>query len=105
MSLFTWGAMLFFAALAVAIPLGIWSGRRYWARRIERWAQAEGFTLLDFRGARFYEGPRPWRRTDSEFAFRVSVRGSDGRERSGWLTFGSPWSLWPRTPVEIRWDL
>lgn len=56
------------------------------------WAEAEGLQLLDYRSARFYEGPGAFLRTDSQYAFRVTVRDVSGRLRHGWLAFGGFWS-------------
>ena len=74
------------------------------SRRVGRWAQEHGLTLLEFRGARFFEGPRALRRSDNQFAFHVVVEDASGRERTGWLTFGSYWSFWPTGRPEIRWE-
>jgi hypothetical protein len=60
--------------------------------------------LVDFRGVRFYEGPRRFLRSDGQFAFHVVVRDRHGVRRRCWLTFGSFWSLWPVSRPEAVWD-
>ena len=95
---------LFVAGLGAAVLLALGIGRTYWKRRIGRWAHENGLTLLDFKGGRFYEGPRAFRRSDNQFAFRVVVEDASGHERTGWLTFGSYLSFWPTGPPDVRWD-
>ena len=96
--------IVFIAGLGAAIVLMLVSGRSYWKRRVTRWAGDNGLKLLEFSGARFYQGPRAFRRSDSQFAFRVVVEDASGGVRTGWLTFGSYLSLWPAGDPEIRWD-
>ena len=92
------------AGLGAAILLALVGGRTYWRRRVTRWAGDNGLRLLEFSGARFYQGPRAFRRSDNQFAFRVVVEDASGGVRSGWLTFGSYWSFWPGGDPEVRWD-
>ena len=73
---------------AIAILLATFFGRWYWNRRVVRWAEEQGLTLLEFRGARSYEGPRASVRTESRFAFRVVVEDASGVARTGWLSYG-----------------
>jgi hypothetical protein len=94
---------LLVVALVLAGALVLFGGKLYWKRRIRRWAAAEGLTLVEFRGARFYEGPRPFFRSDNRFAFRIVVEDGAGAVRSGWLTFGSYLSFWPTGRAEVRW--
>jgi hypothetical protein len=96
--------ILFAAGLVAALVLALVGGRSYWKRRVTRWARDNGLKLLEFSGSRFHEGPRAFRRSDSQFEFRVVVEDASGGVRSGWLTFGSYWSFWPAGDPEIRWD-
>jgi hypothetical protein len=89
--------------LAVAVTAAMVTGRWYWKRRVERWARDQGYSLVSFKGARFFEGPGRWRRNENMFTFRIVVRDSAGSERLGWLTFGSFWSFWPTSRVDVRW--
>ena len=87
---------------AMLVMLGI--GRVYWNRRVAKWADEHALTLVDFSGAGLFEGPRAFRRSDNQFAFRVVVEDGLGRRRTGWLTFGSFWGFWPTGRPEIRWE-
>lgn len=97
-------AVAFVVGLGAAILLATVFGRWYWNRRVARWAEEQGLKLLEFRGARFTEGPRAFLRTDSQFAFRVVVEDASGVTRGGWLSFGSCFSIWPTGSAEILWD-
>jgi hypothetical protein len=96
--------VLFVAGLGAAVLLMLGIGRTYWKRRIGRWADEHGLTLLEFKGARFYEGPRASWRSDSQFAFRVVVEDASGHVRTGWLAFGSYFSFWPTSSPDVHWD-
>ena len=97
-------AVPFVVGLGAAILLATVFGRWYWNRRVARWAHEQGLKLLEFRGARFYERPRAFMRTDSQFAFRVVVEDASGIVRTGRLSFGGYLSIWPTGNAEIHWD-
>jgi len=97
-------AVPFVVGLAAAILLATGFGRWYWNRRVARWAEEQDLKLLECRGARFYEGPRAFLRTDSQFAFRVVVEDASGVVRTGRLSFGGYLSIWPTGSAEILWD-
>jgi hypothetical protein len=63
-------------------------GHYYWSYRLNRWAAEQGFTLIKFRGAKFYEGPSAWLRSDSQSLFRVQVENKRGEKVNGWVMFG-----------------
>jgi hypothetical protein len=98
------GVLLWLGGLVGAIVAATVFGRLYWDRRVARWAEEQGLELLEYRGARFNEGPRAFRRTDSQYAFRVTVRDGSGRVRHGWLTWGGYFSIWPTGPGDVSWD-
>ena len=97
-------AVPFVVGLGAAILLATVFGRWYWNRRVARWAEEQGLKLLEFRGARFHEGPRAFLRTDSQFAFRIVVEDASGVVRTGRLSFGGYLSIWPTGSAEIFWD-
>ena len=97
-------ALLIVVGVAAAALATLVFGRWYWGRRIARWAREQGLTLVEYRGARFYEGPRAWLRAENEFAFQIVIRDGSGRERRGWLTFGSMGSVWPTSRASVRRD-
>ena len=81
----------------------LWTGR-IWARwRVTRWCEREGYQLVTFRGAWFYEGPRKWLRTENEDAYHVEVTDRDGLTRSGYVVFGTWWHPFS-WKVRVEWD-
>ena len=97
-------AVPFVVGLGAAFLLATVFGRWYWNRRVARWAEEQGLTLLESRGARFHEAPRALLRTDSQFAFRVVVEDEAGVVRSGRPSLGGYISIWPTGSAEIPWD-
>lgn len=87
-------------AAAVAGLAGV-IGRRRWGRRIEEWAQGQGFVLDDYRRARFFEGPHRWTRSDTWDVFWIEVTDRTGLPRQGWLSFRARWIAKPA--VEVIW--
>jgi hypothetical protein len=53
------GAVLVFTLL-------LWWGRMYSARRIARWCDEQGYELVDWRGAKVFEGPNAWFRSENQ---------------------------------------
>ena len=94
------------AGVAVAfLLLAIWVGHGFSGRRLRRWCEQEGFELLDWRGAWFFEGPGAWLRSQYQHCYRIEVRDRDGIERSGFVTFGTFWLGWPFSRnVRVEWD-
>jgi hypothetical protein len=95
--------LLVIAAAAAMVFLGISLGQVYWRRRIGRWARARGFQLVSFQGAKFYEGPSAFGRTESRDEFHIVVQDAQGNERPGWHCIGSNWNPFGLA-VEILWD-
>jgi len=85
--------------------LSLWWGRIYSTRRIARWCDEQGLTLVEFRGAKFFEGPGAWFRSENQDAYRIVVRDRQGLTREGYLVFGTYWSGWPFSrAVRVKWD-
>jgi len=79
--------------------------RLYWKRRLTRWAEIQQVQIVHFRGARFYEGPSAWTRSTNQHLFRVVARDRQGRDRSCWIMFGTPWGFtWGEPLSEVIWD-
>lgn len=96
--------VLVVAAAAVFLAL-IWSGRVFSERRLQRWCRQEGYELLDWRRAYFFEGPNAWWRSKYQSCYRIEVRDHQGYERIGYVVFGSYWLGWPLSrQVRVRWD-
>lgn len=73
---------------AMLFGLGLWWGRVFSQRRLQRWCQREGFELLDWRGVWFFQGPNaPWR-SQYQDCYRIEVRDREGYERTGYVIFG-----------------
>ena len=83
----------------------IWCGRVFAERRLQRWCKGEGFELLDWRRAFFFEGPNAWWRSKYQACYRIEVRDHQGYERTGYVVFGSFWLGWPLSRrVRVEWD-
>ena len=98
--------LLFVFGIAFAAFLMLTWGKYYWKKRITQWAKKRGYSLIEYRGAAFFEGPGAMLRTEYQTTFRVKVRNSDGKILNGWLVFGKNWN--PISPpdelVEEKWD-
>ena len=91
--------------VALLFALLLWWGHVWSARRIARWCDEQGFELVDWRGARFFEGPHAWFRSENQDAYRIEVRDRDGLIRAGYLVFGSYWWGWPFSRTgRVEWD-
>ena len=90
------------AVTIVAIIVLMWTGKIWTRRQVTRWCEREGYELVSFRGAWFYEGPRAWLRTEEEDAYHVEVRDRHGDARMGYVVFG----LWyPFSgKITVEWD-
>jgi hypothetical protein len=84
--------LLVIAAAAALVFLGVSLGQVYWRWRIGRWARARGFELVSFQGAKFYEWPSAFGRTEDRDEFHIVVQDAQGNERPGWLCIGSNWN-------------
>ncbi|MEI8304364.1 MAG: hypothetical protein WCG13_13830 [Burkholderiales bacterium] len=98
--------LLFITGIAVTAYLMLTWGKVYWKKRLTLWAQQRGYKLIEYRAAASFEGPGGVLRTENQTAFRVKVRDSDGKTRTGWLVYGRNWN--PFSPadelVEEKWD-
>jgi hypothetical protein len=95
---------LFIVAVAVlGIIVLLWTGKIWARRQVTRWCEREGYDLVTFRGAWFYEGPRAWLRTENEYAYRVEVRDHHGLTRTGYVLFGTWWHPFGGR-VRVEWD-
>ena len=97
--------ILFFGGIGLLCFIMLKLGHHYWSYRLNQWAVDQGLRLVDFRGAKFYEGPSAWVRSDSQHLFRVHVEDKQGRRRSAWVMFGTFWGFSLRLPVtRVIWD-
>ena len=97
--------LLFVGGLGLAVIAATVLGRYYWSRRLTKWAAAQGYKLVDFRGAKFYEGPHAWRRSDNQHLFYVELEKQDGAQASAWVMFGTYWGFSLDLPLtEVIWE-
>jgi len=97
--------VLFFAGLGLLFLVLTMLGRYYWSYRLNRWAADQGCKLIEFRGAKFYEGPHAWIRSDSQHLFHVQVEDRTGRRSTAWVMFGTYWGFTLGVPVkEVTWE-
>lgn len=73
-------------------------------RRLQRWAEANGYRLITFRQAWFWQGPRAWRRARYQQDYRVVVHDAQGNRREGWLLGTYSWLGLGSEQYEEQWD-
>ena len=88
--------------LIAFVGLAVVAIKYYWRWRLGRWAASEGFRLVAFQGAHSFEWPGAGWPSNYETIFRVEVRDSAGRMRTGWLLFGTPLLGMPL--ADVHWD-
>jgi hypothetical protein len=89
-----------FAAIVVAVAaLSFSRGRSL----LNRWAQDNGFQILDSGVALFSAGPFTWTSSRNQIVYFVRVRDRNGTERSGWVRCGGFWSGIFSDKTEVRW--
>ena len=71
---------------------------------LTRWAQENGFTILERQQVVFYKGPFTLTSTRSQIVYRVTVQDNTGSTRSGWVRCGSWWGGLISNAAEVRWD-
>mgnify|MGYP003395649070 CR=1 FL=1 len=95
-----------FIGAAIAAALLVWYrvGQVYYRYRLSSWARSNDQRLIDFQGAKFWEGPMALRRTENQSAFYVETEDRHGRRRHAYVVFGRRWGFdaWATTTVE--WD-
>jgi hypothetical protein len=89
--------MLFLAAVSIA-----WHFRK--SRRVlERWAEQNGYRIVDAEYRHFFKGPFFWTSSKGQTVYRVTVE-MKGGVRSGWVRCGSWWFGLMSDKAEVRWD-
>lgn len=68
------------------------------------WARANGFTILSQENCWLFKGPFFWTSSKGQEVYRVTVRDSEGRVRSGFVRCGGFWLGLLSDHVEARWD-
>ncbi len=96
-------AVLVIGVVFLTVVVGIISGQWLSRRRVRHWCERQGYELLDWRGAWFYEGPGRWLRSENQYAYYIEVRDRQGLTRGGYLVFGSYWHPFS-SKAEVKWD-
>lgn len=71
---------------------------------LEKWADENGYEILEKSYRYFFRGPFFFRATKDQAVYRVTVRDKAGNVESGWVACGS-WllGLWSNQ-AKVRWD-
>ena len=96
-----------FAILAVLIAM-IFGMSWHFARSaaiLQKWADENGYEILEKSYRHFFKGPFFFRTTNNQVVYRVTVRDKAGNVgRTGWVACGSWWwGLWSNQ-AKVRWD-
>ncbi|MBN1657432.1 MAG: hypothetical protein JXA93_03470 [Anaerolineae bacterium] len=70
---------------------------------LRRWADENGYELLNVEHRMFRKGPFVWS-SRGQTVYRVEVRDKGGIVRKGWVRCGSWWAGVFSDKVEARWD-
>jgi hypothetical protein len=96
-----------FELLVFSLIVGICLVRNDRSKAILRkWADANGFEILQKKVRWFYFGPFEWLTTGrSQIIYSFTARDRQGDQRSGWARCGSYWGgIFFSDKIEIRWD-
>jgi hypothetical protein len=94
-----------FIILAIAIVILAWAWHFSRSRSIlQKWADGNGYTLMQAELRLFRTGPFFLNTTRSQVVYYVTILDALGRERKGWVKVGS-WliGLWSNQ-AEVKWD-
>ena len=72
-------------------------------RRLRRWAEANGLTILKVRRAMFCRGPFTWTAARTDFVYRLTVLDPKGEVLEGWARLAGLVVHPLRGSVEARW--
>ena len=95
---------LYIVPVAVLIAALVMLSTSLARRRLGSWAQQNGYRLVQFRQAWFWQGPRAWRRTRYQQDYRVIVDDAQGHRRAGWLLGTNRWLGLGSEQYEEQWD-
>jgi hypothetical protein len=91
-------------AVLALVAFALWWHYTRSAALLERWAEENGFTVVDRRLRHFFRGPFTWTAAEGQTVYRVTVVDSCGRERSGWVRCGSFTFGLLSDKIRVRWD-
>ncbi|HEX8911507.1 MAG TPA: hypothetical protein VF796_04035 [Humisphaera sp.] len=73
-------------------------------RMLDRWAAANGYTLLSAEHRWLAQGPFWWRTSKNQSVYRISVRDAAGEVRTGWARCGGWFLGMMSDQVDVEWD-
>src|SRR5262245_24206470 len=86
------------------VAFGLWWHYPGSAGFVGRWAEENGFMIVDRRLRHLFRGPFTWTTAEGQTVYRVTVVDSSGRERSGWVRCGSFAFGLLSDKIRVRWD-
>ena len=89
--------------LAVVLAAFAWERLRS-AQILEKWAEANGYTILSSEYRSFLTGPFWWNTSKGQTVYRVTILDSSGQTRTGWVKCGSFWFGLVTDDVRVVWD-
>lgn len=96
---------LLFAVFVITLVILAWAWHFSRSRSIlQKWADDNGYQLLQAEYRWFRKGPFFWRASRDQVVYYVTVRDQLGRERRGWVRCGS-WLLGMfSNRADVRWE-
>jgi hypothetical protein len=94
------------AVLAIMTAVGgfiLWSFSRSEAI-LDRWAQENGYDIVQREHRLFRRGPFWWRTSDGQTVYYVVVHDRQGHTRRGWVRCGSLWAGLLSDRATVIWD-
>jgi hypothetical protein len=70
---------------------------------LERWADRNGYRIIDARYQHVFRGPFVWTTSKGQTVYRVTLD-VKGEVSTGWVRCGSWWLGLMSEKVEVRWD-
>jgi hypothetical protein len=106
----SWPAIPYLTGALALVVLLVFVGLMiYWTNRrstemIQRWAEGNGYMILDMERRLFRRGPFFLTTSRSQTVYYVTLVDPQGGERRGWVRCGSFWLGIFANTVEVRWD-
>jgi len=70
----------------------------------EKWADENGFEILEKSYRHFFRGPFFFRTTKDQAVYRATVRDKEGHVGTGWVACGSWWFGLCSKQTKVIWD-
>jgi hypothetical protein len=97
------------ALFAVLLGIAAVAGMLWWhfsrsEAILQRWADQNGFHIIDRRPRLWFKGPFFWTTSRSQVVYSVTVEDNQGRRRTGWVRCGGWFFGLLSDHVDVRWD-